>query len=636
MAIMKLNLTKLFLLALLFASTTFYAQRSADKQVNFEGKIEELFFHEFSAVPIILTDKKVAGIDAEKGTKIWEVAGDRISLLGGAIQSDEPNYKLVPFSPYIIVGNLLIDTRDGTVLLDKEKEGYKAIKSFQIVPELESFIFQCSTEDKTKNKVFLVSLKSNATKWNTELTLKKRGKLDNIVVDKNNNIACTLGSNLLILNGENGSVILNEEEKIGKLYLNPSKDILYAVEAAGGGLGSMLAATMTMNMNKLVALGEKVFAFNTADGSKAWKKPLKLDEGFMFARNVDGKMFVKHEKAGSLYDYKTGEKLWKKDFEKRRINEVEKVSEGYMVYYGARKILLDNNGKKVWKKAKFNGNDFLAEVGEDDTYDEFRYSKGSIIATPYRIAYYEDALKKAVWKFAVDEETRIAYDEKEKTVIVLDGKKLYLLNPDKNWNKDNSQKLELKKHKDFNRLEVRGDNYFLSSSWEYVIVGKDGVVKKTQYYPQPGETGRKLLNALSAAASVAGAAYQVAGVYNAGMGASSGAVETVSGIRPPGTGGFSQANKGVNQYQAGVYTQMAASALYNPNRYDGSADTKDYAFYFTKDDAETKYLVQVGKDTGEEKDKFTFEGNKPQYHVDQVEKRVFYTKAKDLHIFDYK
>ncbi|MBP2832183.1 PQQ-binding-like beta-propeller repeat protein [Aquimarina sp. U1-2] len=632
---MKLHLSKFSLLVLFVACNTIFAQRSADKQIAFDGKIEQLFFHEFSAVPIVLTDKTVAGIDAEKGTKIWEVEGDRISLLGGAIQTDQENYRMVPFSPYIIVANLLIDTRDGKVLLDKEKEGYKKIKSFQIIPELESFIFQCTTEDKAKNKAFLVSLKSNESKWNTELTIKKRGTLNNLVVDKNTNIAFSLGSNLFILNSTNGSVIFNEEEKIGKLFLNPSKDILYAVEAAGGGLGSMMGAAMTLNANKLSALGDKIHAFKVEDGSKAWKKPLKLDEGFMFEQEVDGKLFIKHEKAGSLYDYATGEKLWKKDFEKRRINDVEKVDEGYMVYYGARKILLDNNGKKVWKKPQFNGNDFLAEVGEDDTYDEFRYNKGSIIATPYRIAYYEDGVKKAIWKFGVDEDTRIAYDDQEKNLIVLDGKELYLLNPDKGWNKDNSQKLELKKHKDFNRLEVRGDNYYLSSPWEFAIVAKDGTVKKTKYYPQPGETGRKLLNTLSVLGEAAGAAYQVAGVYNMGMGATSGAAETFTGVRPPGTGGFKQADKGAVQYQAGAYGEMAAEALYNPNRYDGSANTRDYSFFFTKDNAETKYLVQVTKDGGEEKDKFTFEDNKPNYHVDQVEKRVFYTKGKNLNIFDY-
>ncbi len=631
---MKLHFSKL--LFLLFICSGVFAQRNADKQIDFDGKIADLFFHEFSGVPIVLTDKTVAGIDADKGNIIWEVKGDRISILGGAIKADQANHKMVPFSPYLIVANLLINTKNGNVILDKEKQGYKRIKTFKIIPEIESFIFQCVTEDKTKGKVFLVSLKSNAISWSSDITLKKKGTLDNVVVDKNNNIAFTVGSNLLILNGQNGNVMLNEEEKIGKLYFNPSGDILYAVEASGGGLGSMVGAAMTFNANKLVAQGDKIHAFNVADGSKAWKKPLKLDEGFLFAQEVDGKMFLQHEKAGSLYDYKTGEKVWKKDFEKRRVYDVEKVSEGYMVYYGARKMLVDDTGKKAWKKPQFNGNEFLAEVAEDDTYDEFRYNKGSIIATPYRIAYYEDGVKKPIWKFAVDEDTRIAFDAKEKNLVVLDGKKLYVLNPEKGMGKEKAQKLELKKHKDFNRLEIRDDNYFLSSSWEYAIVGKDGSVKKTHYYPQPGEAGRKLLNALSIAADVAGAAYQTAGLYNASIGATSHVGESVTGMRAPGTGGIKQAKKGVNQYRAGVYSQMAAQALYNPNRFDGSSETKNYAFYFTKDNAETKYLVQVEKDNGNEKDKFTFTDNKPNYHVDDIEKRIFYSKGKTLNIFDYK
>ncbi|WP_346882676.1 hypothetical protein [uncultured Algibacter sp.] len=633
---MNLNLPKVLLLLVMLTCNAVFSQRESDKKVNFDGKIEELFFHEFSAVPIVLTDKTVAGIDADKGTKIWEIQGDRISILGGAIKSDESNYEIVPFSPYIIVSNLLIDTRDGKIILDKEKEGYKSIKSFQIIPELQSYIFQCTTDEKTINKSFLVSLESNDIKWKKDLTIKKRGVLSNLITDKNKNIAFSLGSNLFLLNSANGDLILNVEEKIGKIYLNPSQDVLYAVEASGGGLGSMMGAAMTLNVNKLVALGDKIHAFNVVDGTKAWKKPLKLDEGFMFEQEVDGNMYIHHEKAGNLYDYKTGEKLWKKDFEKRRVNEVEKVSEGYMVYYGARKLLINEQGKKIWKKPQFNGNDFLDEVGEDDIYDEFIFNKGSIIATSYRIAYYEKGQKKAIWKFGVDEDTRIAYDENENNLIVLDGKRLYILNPDKGWGEDNNQKLVLKKHRDFDRLEVRGDNYFLSSPWEYVIVSKKGKVEKTKYYPQPGETGRKLLNVLSVAADVAGAAYQVSGLYNASVGAASASSEMVTGVVPPGTGSFKQVKKGVNQHNTGVYTQMAAQALYNPNRYVGAAETKDYAFYFTKDDAATKYLVQVTKDAGEEKDKFTFEDNKPQYHVDEVEKRIFYTKGKTINIFDYK
>ncbi len=625
---------KITLLTLLFTVMLSYGQREADKKLNFDTKVEDVFLHNFSGVPIVLTEKTVAGLDAEKGTKIWEIKGDRISLFGGAIQEDKEIHTTVPFSPYLIIDNLLVDTRDGKIILDKAN--YKSINSFSIVPEIQSFIFQCELEEKGSYKLYLIELTSNSIKWEKDIQTKKRGELNNLVVDKNNNLAFTTESNLLIVNSTNGDVIFNEEEKVGKLFLNPQKDVVYAVEASGGGLGSMVGAAMTFNVNKLIALGKKIYAYNTSTGKPLWKKPIGLDEGFLFTQDVDGKMFIQHEKGGNIYDYNSGEKLWKRDYEKRNINKVEKVSEGYKIYFGARNILVDNEGKKLWKKPQYNGNEFLEELGEEDTYDEFVYSNGSIIATPYRISYYENGQKKALWKFGVDEETRITYDTELKNLVVLDGKKLYILNPDKGWGEEKGQKLVLKKHNDFNRLEVRGNNYFLSSPWEYVIVSKTGEVLKTQYYEQPGESGRKWLNALAIAGSLAGSAYEMAGLYNVGIGGASGVQETAFGMKPPGTGGFSQAEKGVNQYQAGQHAQMAAEALHNPNRHSAFSDSRDYAFYYTKSKDGTKYLVQVNKDDGNEVDKFIFLDNKPNYEIDEVEKRVLYSKNKEVHIFDYK
>lgn len=633
----KMNKTiQSFVWAILcFSCLQGFSQREADKKLGFDHKVEDLFFHEFSAVPIVLTEKTVAGIDAEKGTKIWEVKGDRFSALGGILQSDESNYEMVPFSPYIIVSDLLIDTRDGKIILDKENS-YKRIKSFELIPELQSYLIQCTTDEKTKNKIFLVELASNSVKWQKEITIAKKGTVANININKNDALAFTLGSNILIMNGKSGEVVLNEKQKSGAIYQNPDQTNFYFVEAAGGGLGSMMGAAITANLNKLTALGEKIYAYNATDGTKLWKKPIKLEKGYMFNQEVDGKMFIQNQKGGNVYDYATGEALWKKDFEKKRIVDIEKDAEGYMVYYGAKKILLDEKGKKLWKKPQLNGNEFLSEVGEDDLYDSFEYNEGAIIATSYRIAYYKNGVKKPIWKFSADENTKIAYDGDTKNLIVLDGKSLYVLNPDKGMGKETKQKLGLKKPKDFNLMEIRGGNYFLSSPWEFAIIEKNGTIAKTQYFPQPGESGRKWLNTLSAVGSVAGAAYQVSGVYNVGVGGTSGLAESVTGVRAPGTGGFKQAKKGVTQHAAGQYGQMASEALYNPDRMNAFSDSKDYAFYFTKNGEGAKYLSQVSKDSGEEMDKFTFLDNKPNYHVDEVEKRVLYSKGKELHIFDYK
>jgi len=116
-----------------------------------------------------------------------------------------------------------------------------------------------------------------------------------------------------------------------------------------------------------------------------------------------------------------------------------------MVYYGVRKMQLDSNGKKLWKKPQYNGDEFLEDLAEDDSYDSFQYKEGSIIATSYRIAYYKIGVKKPIWKIGADDDTKIAYDGVEKNLIILDGKNLYIVNPDKGLNNNNKQKLQLKK-----------------------------------------------------------------------------------------------------------------------------------------------------------------------------------------------
>jgi hypothetical protein len=113
-------------------SFNLFVQREADTKIRFENKIEDLFFHEFSAVPNILTGKTVAGIGPSTGTKIWEIKGDRFSVLRNAVQEDKDNYEMVPFSLYIILDELLVETRDDQIILNKERN-YKSITSFNSI-----------------------------------------------------------------------------------------------------------------------------------------------------------------------------------------------------------------------------------------------------------------------------------------------------------------------------------------------------------------------------------------------------------------------------------------------------------------------------------------------------------------------
>jgi outer membrane protein assembly factor BamB len=101
-----------------------------------------------------------------------------------------------------------------------------------------------------------------------------------------------------------------------QLLTRTQGDTFYAVEAVSGGLGSMMRAALIMYVNKLVA-------YDATSGALKWKKSLKLDEGFLFSQVVDDKMFFQYEKDRNVYDYSSGESLWKRVFEKK-INDIEK------------------------------------------------------------------------------------------------------------------------------------------------------------------------------------------------------------------------------------------------------------------------------------------------------------------------
>ncbi len=75
--------------------------------------------------------------------------------------------------------------------------------------------------------------------------------------------------------------------------------------------------------------------------------------------------------------------------------------------------------------------------------------------------------------------------------------------------------------------------------------------------------------------------------------------------------------------------------MYNPERFNAFSNDRNSAFYFTSIE-EQKVLVQINKDSGEKIDGFIFYDNKPQYDIDQLEKKIYYRKGNQLHIYHFK
>ena len=624
---------KIIFLFVLVCSFHSFGQRTADKTVNFDESINDFFFHEVSGVPMVLTNKSVNGVDPLSGQVIWSVEASSLKGVLNALGQDVEIYKSVPLTPLGIVGNTLFDTRSGKILLSEENNNFTKILDSQILLETGELLVATKNKETKKISTHLVDVKGNQLKWSKELEATSGSSIKNLL-SVDNRVVFSIKKNLFILDEATGEIIAGIKEDIGEVYVDDVAGHLIAVENKGGSLLGSIVKT-SLNPFKQEPLGKKVMAFDLKSGQSVWKKPIKLDEGYLWSKTVDGKLLIKHEKGANIYDYATGVKQWKNDYGKKSIKDVEKTDEGYMVYYGSKRILLNDSGKKIWKKPQRVRKDVEFDVDDEEDFSDIEYNKGFVALTASRIAYYEIGQKKAVWKLGIDEKTKIAFDEKRNNIVVLNGKKLYVLNPDSGLGKDQGQKLDLKKQEDFNVLEIRGNGYFISSPWEYVYADFKGNVIKQAYYKQPGEGLRTLQNIGSIAVGTAGAYAQVAGLANATSGATiGGATYFVSGPTAA-QGHFDKANKGVRQNQAGRAATELSNYMYNPDRFNAFKQDKNSAFYFTKN-SESKYLVQVDKDSGDEKDKFIFYSNKPKYEVDKIEKRVFYIKGKDLFIYDYK
>ena len=527
----------------LFTITNSFSQRKADKTITFDNTVNEFFFHEISGVPMVETAKGISGIDGSTGEIIWTVASSKTANVLNTLGQDVAIYETVAFTPFGIVNNKMFDSRNGALLLNPSKNGYTNIISNKVLLETGEVIVSTRNKETKKQTLHFIDIASNSTLWSKELDLNSKKAIKNIKVE-GDIVVMSIDKNLIILNKSNGEILLNKKEDIGQIIIDKLNNSVLIVEDKGGSVvGSVIKASFTMGLSLLgdKPLGKKITAYSLQNGEEVWEKPIKLGEGYLWSSNLDNKLLVKHEDGVNIFDYKTGESFWKKDFSKKSVKSVEKTSEGYIVYYGSKKILLNSEGKKVWKKPKSAREGVSYDVNDDEElYSEFKYESGFVIVKPTRIDYYKPNTKKPEWKISINDDTKITYDRDRNNILVLDGKKFYILNPDNNQGKDQVQKIDLKKAKDFTTLEIRKDKYFMSSPWEYLLVDFKGKIINKNYYKQPGEGLRLLKNVGAVALDVYGAGSQVSGIMNTGVGASAGTASFLSGSQTS-KGYFNQA-----------------------------------------------------------------------------------------------
>lgn len=636
--------TRLFSLTFILTIVLGFSQKKPDSSITLDSKIVNINLHQITGIPVVTTGGGVYGIDGEKGEKIWEFNETGfVSALNSLGQEGGTSFSEIPMSPFGKFNQTIFNIRTGNKIIDDKTNGYKKFIDNKFIYGKKAVLFFAKVE-KTIAKLFLVSVENDAVLWESSIESNKKmvsgltgfGGISNFI-ENNDRIAFTTGKTVFLINKEDGKVILTEKYDAGRLFFTEDNKSLIAVENKSSSLiGGALKAGFTMGLSLLgkKAIGKEVLAFDVNTGEEAWKKAIKLDEGFVDYQFEDGKLFLMHKDGAKLYDYNTGKEAWKKEFKKSKVKSVEKTSEGYMVYYKNKKHLVDNTGKKIWKRPQKVIENVDFEVDDEEEFTAFEYDNGVIFVTSNRIEYYEKGEEDRVYRIKLREDDKLNYDEENNNIILVRRKSIAVLNPDKGLGLDEVKKIDFHAHKRISAIEVRDNGYFVYSDWEYVITDFKGNTVKKEHFKQPGEGLRHLKNVGAVALAFGGAATLLTGVANGASGSALHGAGTFVGQRNLANQGARQARKGTNQMYAGAAMVDVGNLLWEGERYSAFTATKKSAFFYTKKD-DKKVLLQVDKDSGEITESFEFGVNEPKYKIDKPSKRIYFRKGKDLKIFTY-
>jgi outer membrane protein assembly factor BamB len=637
--------TYLITLVLLCSALPTFAQRAADWSVEMAGIAQKIVLQEFSGVPVIQTDKAYIGIDPETQKEAWSIKRSGNKLLAAAT-AEETDLCQMRNTPYLLVRGNVVDSRSGQALLDKERDGYKEMGGYAVLPEAGGVLVQVVAKGMIR-LVFIDFLEKKA-KWSTDVTktimsefidMTTEGKAaaaraeaeaerrmlempaDATMLTPDGYLLYRYKKTLACLNANTGKLLWTEKADAAELLLSPSGKTLLVAEAE---VGPAIEGAISRPK------GRNVAAYDLSTGKPTWKKEIKADAQIRWIDAHPNFLTIVHRKGCNLYSYKTGEPLWEKDFSARRIVEITPNEEGYLVAFqsGYKTMQLDKKGKELWKKPQILATDD-GEEAEDDTpdysgIDRFEYAKGTVLVSADKIRFVPakgSGMKR--WKMKLEPRDRIAYDPERNNIVVLTLQKLLLVNPDQNPKTASEVKANIKNPYAFHAMEVREKGYFLTSENEYVLIDPVACTASHRYYTKPLDATALLLrfvdvsfNSLNLAATASPAYVKKCGVYSPGY-----------------------CNREARQNRA-IYRDTKRDLTYfgliPPARFNAFKQTLDFAYYLTSreiDGKDKNVLVKVSKDAGNETDKLMIDNARPIYYVDEVEKRVYYAHKNTLKVF---
>ncbi|MDR1985327.1 MAG: PQQ-binding-like beta-propeller repeat protein [Prevotellaceae bacterium] len=567
---------KILLLCFLSIGLAMYAQpTNPDWSFPIEGKPARIFVHDFTGIPIVETSDFYYGVNYIDGDVLWK------------IKKTVEAFQEIPLTPFASVSSMFIDVETGKVLFGADSATkVSSIMETNIIPEIFVLLVKVSSPGRLI-KLHCIDLEKSELLWSKELekesAMKNLGRITGLgtlgsinafepKVTSSKDIVYKNNKKLFLINSKDGSSIWENESNPGTFFLDSKEEYLIAVDPGGGLLSTE-------------SFGKKVSAIDIKTGKILWKKPVEIAGNFRKQIQLDDENVLIAGKEGfNIYKYATGEKFWKKDYEAKKLKDVTVENEGYEVFYGNKTMLVDKvSGKNVWKKP------FEMDLeNEDDDVNKVEYEKGYLILGPEYVQFVDKVKGKSIWILSVDKTARVAFDNKNKKVAILDGKKFYLFNPDELAKRPVKTKFDIEKPEEINIFETRNTGYFVQGLNEYFFLDNSGTMLSHKYFKQLATD--RLAKTLLTVGSIASGIMSTEITLSDNSGNS-----TTFGAFTSNTKEYAELSRGMS----GAVTKLKQQAKLR----NASVTTNDFAYFISgekKDDQDVMTLVKVDKNTGEE------------------------------------
>lgn len=482
-----------------FITIQVFAQQQADWKTPVEGNAKSIFFHQFTQTPIVETSLAYYGMDPQNKTTLWtikkpslqDVALQTIQSIAGTSE-DIPEYMEIPYTQFAVVNNNLIDIANGTLLLGDGKNPFKIVISNHILPELNLLLLQVGNTDNSQ-KLYAIDLATDDIVWDVVLAMPNIGKdvlkfiakangIDNLSVDlfapcttKDGNIIYNNNGKLILINGKTGAIVWENACNPGTFFMNEDQSQLFVIEKRSS-ISNMISIKGPQAFTK------KVFAIDPTTGKNAWQEPIKLEGTYKMHQFLDNKRFILANEDGlNLYETGTGKKIWKKDIKTDNLKSITMADDGLEILFGNKLSLIDPaTGKKLWKKPIE-----LKDVDEKSKFDFYKkeYKNSRILLTDEKLIVYDKAGEKKV-SCSINKDSRIAFDNANAKIMLLNGKSIYLIDPDNTPKKIKPVAIKLEKPREITGYKMNANGYFIYGDKEYIFIDPSGKLIAQKSYPQ--------------------------------------------------------------------------------------------------------------------------------------------------------